>query len=277
MPDTFISKEKQFWIIVLNSLSYFMLAYITVIILTNSFSILLANIEGVNGKLYYYGFDILSKQKRWSGDLIFLVFFFGTGFSFLLGLVFERAYKRKRRHSTPFKMFYLWGYLLSFTYFFGNIITGTFFYFGTGVLFVEFSLPGMFRILAGVGAFTALVYLGVYTTRGLLISLNSYQYFVERKDMNRLMRAQLLYPAIIGNILIVLLKIPMHHYVHMLDTLIWSTLMIPVAAVFISLPSQQSIRFKRKVDDIRIFPRPIIAFIILALIYRFGLMNGIEF
>lgn len=277
MGSSYISKEKQFWIIVVNSLAYFMLAYILVIILTNSFSILLANIEGVSGKLYYYGFDILNKEKYWSKELTFLIFFFGTGFSFALGLLFERAYKRKRRHTSPFKLFYLWSYLLSFTYFFGNIILGTFFYFGTGVLFVEFSLPWVFRIITGVIALAVMAFLGVYSTRGILISLNSYQRLIERHEMSYLLKAQLLFPAIIGNVLILFLKIPKYNYVNMLDALVWAMLFIPIAAVFLNLPSQSSIRFKRKADSIRIFPRPIIFFFIIVMIYRLGLINGLKF
>jgi hypothetical protein len=254
-----------------------MLAYIVVIILTNSFSILLANIEGVSGKLYYYGFELMSKERLWSSELTFLVFFFGTGFTFALGLLFERAYKRIRRHPSPFKLFYLWGFLLSFTYFFGNIIVGTFFYFGTGVLFEAFSIPYLFRIVIGVGAFATLAYLGVYATRGILISLNSYQRLVERHEMSNLIKAQILYPAIIGNVFILFLKVPMYNYVNMLDALVWLMLFIPITALLINLSSQKSIRFNRKADSIRIYPRPIIFFVIIALIYRFGLIKGLEF
>lgn len=277
MSDMEFSKEKKFWIIVANSLVYFMLAYIVVIILTNSFSILLANLEGVNGVLYYYGFDVLNEQMHWSTELTFLIFFFGTGFSLVLGLIFERLYKKVRKHTRHYKLFYLWGYMLSFTYFFGNIVVGTFFYFGTGVLFEEFSLPMIFRIVTGIVAFGALIYLGIYATRGFIISLNSYQRFIERTEMSWFMKAMVLYPAVLGNVFILFLKLPEYNHVNMLDTLVWVMLFVPVISLFLNLSGQPSIRFKRKTVSIRIFPLPIIVFIVVVLIYRIGLMNGLEF
>ncbi len=277
MSNHGLSKQKQFWIIVANSLSYFMLAYFTVIILSNLFSILMANIDGVNGILYYYGFDILSPDRIWSKELTFLIFFFGIGFSFALGLFFERIYKKKRRHSKHFKMYYLWGYFLSYTYFFGNIIAGSFFYFGTGVIFEVFHIPILFRILLGVIAMAVLVYLGKYATRGFIISLNSYQTFVERQDYVRLMKAQLLYPFIIGNVLILFLKIPHHKDFFMLDTLVWVTGIIPIISLFFNLSGQSSIRFKKKIPAIRLFQIPIIMFILVMLLYRFGLSGGLKF
>lgn len=277
MSPALQNKNKKFWIIVINSLAYFMLAYLVVIILTNSFSILLANVEGVKGKLHYYGFDLLSETSHWSSELTFLIFFFGIGFSFFLGLIFERLYKRSRKHSRHSKMFYLWGYFISFTYFFGNMLVGAVFYFGTGVVFEEFSLPWVFRIASGVLALAALIYLGVYATRGFQISLNSYAPFIERTDLKWYLTAQLLYPVIIGNVLILFLKIPEYNHVNMLDTLVWLTMVIPAISVFVNISGQPSIRFRRKNVQINIFRVPLIICIIAILVYRIGLMNGIEF
>ena len=277
MSSTLENKNKKFWIIVVNSLVYFLLAYLVVIILTNSFSILLANFEGVRGKLYYYGFDVLSETSHWSGELTFLVFFFGIGFSFFLGLIFERLYKRTRRHSYHFKMFYLWGYFLSFTWFFGNLLVGTFFFYGTGVIFEQFSLPWLFRIAAGLLAFIALIYLGVYAARGFQISLNTYLGYIERPELKWLLTAQFLYPVIIGNVFIFFLKIPEYNHVNMMDTIVWLTMVIPAISLFINLSGLPSIRFKQKNQSIRVFQVPLIICISALLVYRIGLMKGIEF
>lgn len=272
-----ISREKQFWIIVSNSLSYFMLAYFTIIILTNSFSILLANIEGIKGILYYYGFDVLNQDRTWPKELTLLIFFFGIGFSFLLGVVMKRFYKKNRRHSKPFKMFYLWGFFLGFVYFFGNVLVGSFFYFGTGVIFDAFSIPWVFRIISGFIALGVLIYLGVYATRSFVISLNSYQIFIDRQEYQWFMKAQLLYPFIIGNVLILFLKIPHHNDFFMLDTVVWACGIIPIIALFVNLSNQSSIRFKKSVPDIHVFILPLALFIVVMLLYRFGLSGGLKF
>lgn len=277
MSSTLQKKNKEFWIIVINSLAYFMLAYLVIIVLTNSFSILLAHFEGVRGRLYYYGFDVLSESSYWSSELTFLIFFFGIGFSFFLGLIFERLYKRIRRYSMHSKIFYLWGYFLSFTYFFGNLLVGTYFFYGTGVIFQQFSIPWIFRIASGFIAFAALVYLGIYAARGFQISLNSYLLSIERRELRWLLTAQFLYPAIIGNVFIFFLKIPEYNHVNMMDTIVWLTMIIPSISLYISLSSLPSIRFKHKNSGIRILGVPLIVCIIALLIYRVGLMNGLEF
>lgn len=271
------TKRLKFIKIAVNSLAYFMLAYITVIGLTNSFSILVAHIEGVSGKLYYYGFDLIGAGSSWSSELTFLIFFFGIGFSFLLGLIFERIYKKIRKYTRHSKMFFLWGFVISFTYFLGNILVGAFFYFGTGVIFDKFSVPWMFRIISGVIAFAGLIYLGFYATRGFIISLNNYQRLIERQELKWFIRAQVIFPAIAGNLLILLLKVPMQNYVKMLDTLVWATMIIPMISLYINLSAQQGIRFRRKQPEIRIFPVPVVIVIIVALLYRFGLVGGLQF
>jgi hypothetical protein len=277
MASTRFTKEKHFWIIVINSLSYFMLAYITVITLTNFVSILLAKTENVKGILYYYGFNLFDIQQGWSKELTFLVFFFGIGFSAILGFLFQRVYKKLRRHSKHYKMFFLWGFFLGMVYFLGNVLVGAFFYVGTGVVFEEFDIPVLFRILFGVVALVALIYTGIFATRSFLISLNCYLVDVSKIDYRFYMKAQLLYPFFIGNILIVFLKIPHHFEFYMLDTLIWLTGIVPVIAVFLNLSGQQSFHFRNKNVKIEVFYGPLTAFIILVLIYRIGLTNGIVF
>ena len=266
-----LAKEKRFWLVVINSLSYFMLAYLTVIFLTNVFSLFLARIEGVGGTLSYYGFELSTTSAFWSSELTFLIFFFGIGFSAVLGFFAERIYKKRRRHSNHPKLFFLWVFYLGFTYFLGNIAVGAFFYFGPGVIFDDLNLSYFFRIPLGLLAIAALVYLGIYACRSFIISLNCYQKIIDRSELAWFLKAQMLYPVIIGNVFIILLKVPHHHDLYFLDTLIWATALIPAISLMFSARKQSSIRFKKDPPPIHLLRYPLLAFIILALLYRFGL------
>jgi len=270
------SKGTLFTIFI-NSLAYYMLAYFTIVILTNLFSILLAKTEGVSGVLHYYGFEIINPQVTWSKDLILLVFFIGIGFSFALAVLYERIYKRVRRHVYHLKMYFLWGYFLGFTYFFGNILVGAFFYFGSGVVFETFSIPVLFRILFGIIAIIPLAYLGMYATRGFIVSLNSYFPFIDRQDYQKYLNATVVFPFIAGNLIAFVIKIPHHFELYFLDTLIWLAGIIPVIALMLSYKTHSSIRFKRKSTHVRFFKVPILIFVILLLIYRIGLITGLTF
>ena len=207
-PNTrkqFIGPIAPSHILIINSLCYFLLAYYTVIILTNTFSILLARLNGFEGTLYYFGFQLSSDESTWTKDLFFLIFFIGIGFSFLLGLLFERLYRKSRKHVWPGKMFFLWGYIFSLSYFFGNIIVGSFFYFGPGVVFDNFSIPRIVRIIIGITAFFTLVIIGHFSARNILVSLNAYYRIVRQQDFRQLIKSHILFPLIIGNIIIFLL------------------------------------------------------------------------
>jgi hypothetical protein len=269
--------RKTLFVLFINSLAYYMLAYFTIVILTNLFSILLAKTEGVSGVLRYYGFEVFNAQTTWSKELIFLVFFIGIGFSFALAVLFERIYKRIRRHTYHLKLYFQWGYFLGFIYFFGNLLIGAFFYFGTGVVFESFSIPMLFRILLGVASLIPLAYTGIYATRGFIISLNAYFTFVDRQEFGKYLRAIVLYPFIAGNILAFAIKIPHHLDLNFLDTLIWLTGIIPVAALLLSFKTHSSIRFKRRNKNVRFFMIPLILFVVILLIYRIGLIQGIVF
>ena len=270
-------KEKQFWTITLNSLSYFVLAHYTVIFSVNLVSILLAKLEGARGILYYYGFKIVNSGKYWSDELIFLVFFVGIGFSFFLGLFFERLYRRRRKHVSHLKLYFLWGYLMSFTYFFGNIIVGTFFYFGFGVIFQTLSIPIIFRIIIGLISIVCLIYLGFYATRGIIISLNNYRSSIAVKDYSWFLKAQLLYPFIFGTWIVFLLKVPHQYEFNLFDSLILLSMVFPIAGSFINIRKQSSIQFKNKTAKIRVFIVPLIVALIVLTIYRLGLISGLHF
>jgi hypothetical protein len=269
--------KNSLFIIFINSLAYYLLAYFTIVLLTNLFSILLAKTEGMSSILHYYGFEILNSKSTWSKELIFLVFFIGTGFSFALAILFERIYKKIRRHKYHTKMFFLWGYFLGFTYFFGNVLVGAFFYFGSGVVFEAFSIPVFIRILFGIIILLPLTYVGIYATRGFIISLNSYYPFVDRLNYRKYLSAIVLYPFVAGNIIALAIKIPHHFELNFLDTLIWLTGIIPVSAMFLSYKTHSSIRFKRKTIHEKFFLTPIIVCALAIIIYRIVLSRGITF
>ena len=272
----FIGLKNPQQIIFINSLCYCLLAYYTVILLTNTFSILLAGINGFDGTLYYYGFQLASDESTWSKDLSFLIFFIGIGFSFLLGLLFEWLYRKSRKHVWPGKMFFLWGYIFSFSYFFGNIIVGSFFYFGTGVVFDNFSIPRIIRIVIGIAAFFTLVIIGHFSARNILISFNAYYQMVRQQNFKQLFKNHILFPLLVGNIIIFLLKIPQQGTFNYLDSLVVLCVFIPVSSSWFSLPQHQSIRFKRKNDLCILNTRLIIITVLLITLVRAGLSFGIS-
>ena len=109
--------KDKYRVVTLNSLIYFLLAYYSVILLTNGFSLLLAKLYGYNGTLYHFGVILDIKEWQWSDNFVFLIFFLGTAFPLLLGIIAAKKYRKIRRRSCNYKMFFFWAYLISFSYF----------------------------------------------------------------------------------------------------------------------------------------------------------------
>lgn len=254
--------------IAVNSLAYFLLAYYVLILLTNGFTILLLNLNGIQAWLTYFGVQLAEPKKIWPSDLKLLVFFFGTGFSFVLGILSERFYKKTRRHTNHLKIFFLWFYLLAFAYFFGNVIVGAFFFYGPGVVFDQWGMPMIIRLVFGLIAVAALILIGFFSTRNVLISFNVYKHHLSSEDFSALLWVQFFVPFLAGNLIIFLLKIPHQADFLYLDTLVLISLLITLVTIFLNARNYSSIRFKRKHDHFQFLALPIIFAVLLTVFYR---------
>lgn len=258
-------------IIVLNSLVYFLLAYFTVILLSNGFILFLLQLNGTEASLHHYGISLKNAGDFWPDDLKILIFVIGIGFSFLLGIVFERIYKSIRKRPHHIKLFFLWAYLISFTVFFGNIIVGSFFYYGPGVVFEQFGFPNIIKVFIALVAAAAFSLVGIYSNRHILISMSIYRKIIHQRDFYQVITEQIILPFLLGNLLVFLLKYPHQSDFHYLDTVVLFTMFIPMIAVIFSIRQQASIRFKRKSDKISLYILPIILLALVMLVYRFAL------
>lgn len=267
--------QKDQLFIMINSLIYFMLAYFSVVTFTNLFSMLLGVANGCDGTLYYYGFILNPVHGSWSKDLVFQVFMLGTSVSLATGILFERLYKQKRKHSSPQKMYFLWFFILSFTWFFGNVIVGGLANFGIGAAFRSFSIPLIIRIVFSVGAVVTLLLIGYYSRFHVLISANIYFTHIRISGFRRFLMFQILVPAIIGNILIFLSKIPHHAEFFYLDSLVVLSVFLFIAGLYLNPSSLQSINFKphNKTTEILVVPLAIMFLVIIIL--RIGLSSGL--
>jgi len=270
------SDRKDRIVISANSFVYFMLAYFSVVLFTNIISMLLGIANGFEGTLFYYGFILTEVGgSQWSNDIVVQVFLLGTGLTFITGIVFERQYKQKRKYSGVLKMYLFWLYVLSFTWFFGNIIVGGLANYGIGAALRALSIPLLIRVVLSVLALAALLLLGYFSRLHVLISANIYFSFLRIADFKRFLLYQVVFPAVVANILIFLLKIPHHADFHYLDTVVVLSVFIFIAGLFLSHFNLQSINFKhhKRIAEVVVLPSVILLFVIL--LVRVGLSFGL--
>lgn len=276
MKQKVIFQKEQF-IITINSLIYFMLAYFSVIIFTNFISMLLGVANGCEGTLFYYGFILNPVHGSWSKDLVFQVFMLGTSLTLITGVVFERIYKQRRKFPNIFKLYFFWLYVLSFTWFFGNVIVGGLANFGIGAAFRAFSIPLIIRIVLSLGAAGALLLIGYHSRFHVLISANIYFTHIRISEFRKFLTSQILVPAIIGNLLIFVFKIPHHADFFYLDSLVVLSVFVFIAALYFNPSSLQSINFKphKKTKEVLVVPLTIMFLVMIIL--RIGLSSGLTF
>lgn len=268
--------------IAINSTAYFLIAYYFVVFTFNLFSMLIASLLGFDVELFYYGYTWAG--ARWSTGDIILVFFVGNAYTLLTALIFEYLYRKQRRFIKNIKLLYLWIYLISIIWFFGNIIVGAFFNFGIGTALLAYGVPFILRLLLAGVAISALLFFGYRSQKHIKVSANLYYQKLSKRITKRFTFYQIVLPVIMGLVIVLLLKIPhlaMYNYV---DILVLLSFLFFIAGLYIYLiySNKESISFKshnsqgnRSSCNLNFFT--IIIAIIVILTVRIGLSYGLSF
>jgi len=266
--------------IVLNSIVYFLLAYYFVIFSSNIFTIVLAKILGFNAKLFYHGFTL--NGKKWTNDNIIIVYFFGNLITLLIAIFFQRLYSIERRYRKKIKIFYLWVYVISISWFLGNIIIGSIFLTGMGTALIAFSVPFFLRASLAVVSVILLLYLGKKSQKHIQVSANLYFQLLSSQKIVYFFINQILFPAMVGLFIIILLKLPDLAQYHYVDLFMLLSIGLFIIGLFINYSMLDSMFFvsNNKRNDLtengcKIFYLPIIILITVVISIRLGLMNGV--
>lgn len=248
LSDFTLKENTDFWIIVFNSFVYYMLAILTVIISSNAFALMLGKYNDFTGKLFYYGFLIQPKDRYWSADDVTLIFMFGIIFTLFFAILFERLYKWRRSRRGNIKLYFLWCYILAITWFLGNIIVGAFSNFSVGSVLDVMRIPMAVRIMIAMAVMALLFLLGRFSRKHVLISGNMYLKHLHSDKNFYIVKAQLLFPAILGIIAYFLYRTPHQADYQFRDTLVHMTVFIFIIGVFWGVLQPSSIGFKKRRD-----------------------------
>ncbi|MCF6170699.1 MAG: hypothetical protein L3J66_06980 [Bacteroidales bacterium] len=282
MADSLNTKNFNTCIVV-NSVAYLLIAYYLVVFSFNIFSMILAKSLGFDVELFYYGFTHTGKE--WTRNETIMVFFVGNAFTLVVAMIFERLYSKQRKYSKGIKILYLWVYLIAIIWFLGNIIIGSFFNFGIGAAIRAYRIPFFLRLIFAMSSVAFLVVLGIKAQKHVRVSANLYFPKLLSSDTGSFFLHQILFPLIIGLLVIILLKLPELARYNFMDLYVLFTVVFFLAGLFFRFGSHESITFKShdstkdqvRVRNCRISYFPIlIAVLVLALI-RIGLMDGLAF
>ena len=271
-----LKESIDFWIIVFNSLVYYMLALFTVIISSNLFALLLGSFNDFSGKLFYYGFFINPNDGHWSHDDIALIFMFGAIFTLFFAMFFERLYKWRRPHSGNIKLYFLWTYIIAITWFLGNIIVGAFSNFSFGAVLDVLHIPMPIRVIIAIAIGIVLFFIGRISRQHAMISGNMYFRTLHSDQNFWLIKAQFLFPAFFGVIVYFIFRTPHQADYQFRDLLVHLTAFIFILGLFWGVQQPASITFKKRKDWVDFDYWALGVLIILAVFIRIFLNKGVS-
>lgn len=204
--------KRVFKTITLNSLLLFLIAYLIVYVLNLFITGYAAIIFNIPVLVYYYDVDYLIRGIDWTPDSVSGVFSSGPIVMFALSLFLLILYKSVETETGILRLLLLWMIFHSLTRFFGEILVGAIFNKGFGFVILYMFLMDTGKVILTILGFMAMFTVGLAIARLSLYSANIYFNDLLRNYRLKFILYQFIFPFLMGNIVILLIKIPQVSY-----------------------------------------------------------------
>lgn len=198
----------NFWIIAINSLASFVLAYLFIFYLNQLSFVLTAGMFDYPVTVDYASYFFHIEPYQWTHDAVFVIFSSGYILTFILGLLSLLAFMSLTGEAVPVKIFFFWVVMHSSNFVFGGLLLGNLLTEGIGHVFNWMYLLDTPRMIISITGFFGLLMTALYAAR--LISISADAYFVKYNEKMSpfFITAQVLVPYLIGSVLIFLYYLP---------------------------------------------------------------------
>jgi len=270
-------EEKQVYrIITITSLSFLVIVYLLLFFLQNLILGTVASFFEISSKITHDTIVFILEDTAWGYDSVKTTFSSGIVMMLLIGLFCLVIFYKFREFPGVLKIFFLWGFLVSFSMIFGYILIGGFVSTGFGHVLAWSYVRDTGKMLHVIIALTGLSTLGLVSARMSLLAANSY--FNNLTDSNRIrfFIHQFFYPYIFASILFFLIRIPIGSKYEFYDIIVQLSLIIPLLIMFLGIIRYSELMFDE--DDKKLYYRKglIITAILITALYRIGLSFGIN-
>lgn len=198
----------NFWIIAINSLASFVLAYLFIFYLNQLSFVLTAGMFDYPVTIDFASYFFHVEPYQWTHDAVFVIFSSGYILTFILGLLSLLAFMSLSGEAVPVKIFFFWVVMHSSNFVFGGLLLGNLLTEGIGHVFNWMYLLDTPRMIISITGFFGLLMTALYAAR--LISISADAYFVKYNEKMSpfFITAQVLVPYLIGSVLIYLYYYP---------------------------------------------------------------------
>ncbi len=204
--------RNRFLKIFFNSLFMFMLSYLVIYIVGQLITVWAATTFDYKVLLFPYKIFYNIDSDQWTPDAVKILYSIHPVTGLVLGTVGIILYSSMRNENGYFKLFFLWAFVHGVVMFFGSTLMGTLLNQGFGWVIAYLYYRDTGKMIFSIISIFALFIAGTSISRSFLISGNAYFNYVKHENRKFLFVSQVLLPALIGTVIMILLKIPTDDY-----------------------------------------------------------------
>lgn len=265
--------KRTFTAIGINSLAIFLLSYLLVFFITHLITALSASAFKIRTIIYYFDVEYLMRGYDWTEDAVIGVFSSGPLFSIFFSLVLLILYINVATENGLLRLFVLWTFCHFFLRFFGDMLVGVLLDEGFGYVIMYLFVMDTGKMIICLFAFMCLFTAGYIMTRYFLYSANCYFNSLNRKNRMPFILSQFIIPMILGNIIIILLKIPK---ITLFEILLNASMLLMLIPVLLKSIRLHDLFFDEEPRIIKLNPIYIASAFFLLIIFRIALGIGIN-
>jgi hypothetical protein len=240
--------RKNFWRIVVNSTSAFVLASLLIFYINHFIMIFTAGMFGYDISFNYEVIYYHIEPYQWTHDAVKLIYSAGPIVIFLLGVISLVGFYSMVEEPARAKIFFIWFTFLSFNYFFGGLLIGNLFTKGVGHVFNWMYLNSTEKMVVAMIGFFGLIGTAFLLARPIAISANAYFNNFNEDIFPFFYTAQIIVPFLLGTIFIELYFLPEPDFNIMW---FWAPMLVLIFIIFMLLSYSEKLFFdedKRKIE-----------------------------
>jgi len=259
--------------IIANSTAFYLLSYLSVLLLFQFTTIAAAKIFDIPTTLFYNRVDFYGGIGVWTFDSVKIVYGSGNVMLFLLSILFLVVTIKAMEYDGLLRMFFLWGFINSMSMLLGAFIIGAFNYEGLGVVLSYLYLADTAKMLILFIGIIALLGIGMAMVKPMLFTANMYYKFLAPEMRMAFRFNQFVFPYLISTAILFMLKFPLTLY----ETLLLTVPVFMIAPLFIGAGVLPTYFFEETEKPINASLKLILIAFIAIVLYRVVLGIGIKF
>ena len=265
--------KGTFTIIFANSFFLFLLAYLIVYALQLFITAFTARLFDIPVVVYFNDVDFLIRGIDWTTDMVSGVFSAGPLAMLVLSLFLLILYSTVATETGILRLLVLWMIFHALTRFFGEILVGAVMNKGFGFVILYLFVQDTGKVILSILVFVAMFGIGLLLFQLFLFSANIYFNDLRKSCRLKFIISQFFYPFVLGNLVILMLKIPDFSYFDATLNVSGILILVPLLVRSVSF---QDMYFDEEPRTIKIRALMIATTIVLLVLFRIVFGIGVR-